>query len=144
MTKLPWMKFFPTDWRADPALRVCSLAARGLWIEILAIMHEAEPRGHLLVKGRSPTVEQLAVLTGSSTDECSRLEKELEIAGVFDRRKNDVIVSRRMEKDENLARKNRENGKKGGNPSLCYKNEIRQSDNPPDKRPDKAKKPEAK
>ena len=135
MTKLPWLKFYPADWRADPALRCCSLAARGLWIEMLAIMHEAEPRGHLLVKARPVTAEQMAALTGSSVDECSHLEQELETAGVFDRRKNGVIVSRRMERDENLSRKNRENGQKGGNPRLCNKTEIRQSDNP--------KKPEA-
>lgn len=49
-------------------------------------------------------------------------------AGVFDRRKNGVIVSRRMERDENLSRKNRANGQKGGNPNLCYKTEIRHSD----------------
>ena len=143
MTKLPWLKFYPGDWRADPALRVCSLAARGLWLEMLAIMHEAEPRGHLLVKGRPLTVEQLAVLTGSSIDECSRHLEELEIAGVFDRRKNGVIVSRRMERDENLSRKYRENGKKGGNPNLCNKGENAKSLNPPDKSPDIAKKPEA-
>ena len=133
MTKLPWLKFYPGDWRADPALRVCSLAARGLWLEMLGVMHEAAPRCHLLVKGRQVTVKQLAVLTGSSVEECSRLSEELEFAGVFDRRKNGVIVSRRMEKDGHLARKNRENGKKGGNPTLCNNAEKNEPDNPPDK-----------
>lgn len=37
----PWLKFYPTDWRSDPALKMCSLAARGLWIEMIALMHEA-------------------------------------------------------------------------------------------------------
>ena len=139
MSMLPWMKFWTADLCANPALRICSLAARGLWIEILAIMHQAEPRGHLLLNGRPVTIEQLAVLTGSSVDECSRLLEELEIAGVFDRRKNGVIVSRRMEKDENLSRKNSANGQKGGNPNLCNQRENAKSFNPPDK----TKKPEA-
>ena len=51
MSKRPWMKFYPADWRAEPSLRFTSLAARGLWIEMLALMHEATPRGSLLVKG---------------------------------------------------------------------------------------------
>jgi len=29
--KNPWVTFYPTDWRADPGLRHCSLAARGRW-----------------------------------------------------------------------------------------------------------------
>ena len=39
----PWIKFYPRDWRGDQALRVVSLAARGLWIEMLSIMHEGQP-----------------------------------------------------------------------------------------------------
>ena len=39
----PWMKFYPRDWRGDQALRAVSIAARGLWLECLCIMHEARP-----------------------------------------------------------------------------------------------------
>jgi hypothetical protein len=56
----PWMKFYPSDWRSDPALRSCTIAARGLWIEMMAIMHEAEPYGSLLVKGKRVDKKQLA------------------------------------------------------------------------------------
>ena len=139
MSKNPWMKFYPADWRADPALKICSLAARGLWVEMLSIMHEAEPRGHLVIKGRPVTPPMLAALVGVSADEIVPLIGELEDAGVFDRRKSGVIVSRRMEKDENLSRKNRANGEKGGNPNLCNKTEKTESVN----RGDKAKKLEA-
>jgi hypothetical protein len=45
------MKFYPSDWRSDPMLRLCSLAARGLWMEMMCLMHEAEPYGSLLVNG---------------------------------------------------------------------------------------------
>ena len=47
-----WFKFYPSDWRADPALRMCSIAARGLWMEMLCVMHEATPRGSLLINGK--------------------------------------------------------------------------------------------
>ena len=53
MTK-PWLKFYPADWRADPRLRMCSLAARGLWIELMSYMHEGEPYGHLTIDGVPP------------------------------------------------------------------------------------------
>jgi hypothetical protein len=49
------MKFYPADWRADAMLRLCSIAARGLWAEMMCIMHDAERYGSLLVNGRAST-----------------------------------------------------------------------------------------
>lgn len=114
----PWMKFFPTDWQADPALGSCSLAARGLWQEMLCIMHKAEPYGHLLVKGKPPSVKTIASLVRSTEAEVLPLLQELEREDVFSRKRNGVIFSRRMERDEMRSRKNRDNGKMGGNPTL--------------------------
>lgn len=141
--KKPWMKFYPNDWRADPALRMCSLAARGLWMEMLAIMHEADPRGSLVVKGNAPTNQQLALLVGSTAEDVEQLLSELESAGVFSRKRSGIIYSRRMETDEIKARKNQENGKKGGNPNIGNHNEKQQGVNPLDKGEVKAQKPEA-
>lgn len=138
MSKQPWMKFYPADWRADPALRACSLGARGLWIDILTLMHEASTRGHLLINGSPASTAQLASIAGCSEADVISLMTELESAGIFSRKKNGVIFSRRMEKDENRARKNRENGKLGGNPTLFKIDENGLSDN----LSDKAKKPE--
>jgi hypothetical protein len=45
----PWRKWYPQDWRADAPLRMCSFAARGLWIDLLGLMHESTPVGFLLV-----------------------------------------------------------------------------------------------
>ncbi|ORE87719.1 hypothetical protein [Aurantimonas sp. 22II-16-19i] len=132
MSKQPWMKFFPADWRADPALRTCSLAARGLWIEMLSIMHEANPRGDLVINGRAVTARQLAALSGSTEALVVELLAELGQAAVYSKRKNGVIYSRRIERDENRARKLRENGKMGGNPSLCKRSQNEALDNQPD------------
>lgn len=139
MSKQPWFKFYPSDWRSDPALRMCSLAARGFWMEMIGIMHEATPRGHLLIAGRPVPPEKLAALAGVSAEVAFKLLSELEEAGVFSRKKNGVVFSRRMERDEQKARKNRENGAMGGNPTLCNINEKEQSVNPQDK----PQKPEA-
>jgi hypothetical protein len=133
----PWMKWYPADWRSDPRLRMCSLAARGLWQEMLCVMHEATPRGFLLVNGNAPTDRQLAGLAGCSAREVVKLLAELEAAGVFSRDEVGVVFSRRMVKDEERASRDRANGRQGGSPIL--KGGV----NPPDKPEDKAQKPEA-
>lgn len=140
--KLPWMKFYPSDWRSDPRLRMCSLAARGLWIEIIALMHEAEPYGHLLVSGIAPTDAQLAVLTGTPSNQIPDLIGELDRAGVFSRTGKGVIYSRRMTRDEKKSRIARNNGKTGGNPKLGKQTINSSSDNQQDKGQDKTQKPE--
>lgn len=139
----PWFKFYPTDWRADPALKMCSLAARGLWIEMLGFMHDAAQYGHLLVANRPPTDAQLAVLIGSTPAQISELLGELEAAAVFSRTRKGVIYSRKMVRDAKKAETARKNGKKGGNPSLSNKRINPSSDNQPDKGEDKPQKPEA-
>lgn len=133
----PWMKFYPSDWRADPALRSCTIAARGLWVEMLAIMHEAEPYGSLLINGARVDKKRLAALAGIREAECSVLMLELEGFGVFSRDNDGTIYSRRMRRDAAKAIKDKENGKKGGNPT------VKGGVNPPVKPEVKAQKPEA-
>ena len=36
--------FEPEDWRADEGIRRCTLAARGLWLEMLCVMWEGQCR----------------------------------------------------------------------------------------------------
>lgn len=92
----PWFKFYPPNWRGDPALRMCSLSARGLWMEMLCLMHEASPRGFLLVNERPVTERQLAALAGLPVKALRRLLSELERARVFYRGDDGVIGCRWM------------------------------------------------
>lgn len=94
-----WMKFWPADWQSDASLRMSGLAARGLWIECIAIMHTADPYGHLLINGKQPTAKQLASIVGSNEREVTKLLTELGDAGVFSRTEEGVIFSRRMVRD---------------------------------------------
>jgi len=126
----PWMKFYPADWRADPTLRNCGLTARGLWMEMLALMHESERYGHLLVNGKAPSDRQLAVQAGATIDEVVSAIAELESEGVFSRDRNGTIYSRRMIRDEKKAEHARKIGKKGGNPKLGKQKENSEQDNP--------------
>lgn len=109
MTALPWFKFYPADWRSEPSLRAVSPAARGLWIEMLCLMHEAEPRGHLLLNGRPVTDAQLSALAGVPLDIAQALLGELESAGTFSRTRAGVIYSRRMRADTGKSAKQKAN-----------------------------------
>lgn len=117
-TKSPWMKWYPSDWRADPLVRACSPVSRYVWMEMIGLMHEAEPYGHLVLAGRAVDYSTLAALIGMDAGEVKRAVKELESRGVFSRTDGGVIFSRRMIRDENRRKKLSENGSKGGNPSL--------------------------
>lgn len=107
MALRPWMKFYPADWQADELLGMCTLAARGLWIEMIGIMHKADPYGHLVVNGRPPTDTQLAALARCPPDQIPSLLDELENAGVFSRTRTRVIYSRRMTRDERRSKDGR-------------------------------------
>jgi hypothetical protein len=128
-----WFKFYPTDWRADPALRLCSIGARGLWMEMLCVMHEAAPRGYLIVNGAAVTEMQLAGLAGISQQDAASHLAELEAAGVFSRADDGTIFSRRMRRDDEKDERDRANGRAGGNPAL------KRGVNPQDKAKDKVK-----
>eukprot|EP01037_Dinobryon_pediforme_P020154 gene20154-20704_t len=104
-TERPWMKFYPRDWRGDQALRVVSLAARGVWMECLCIMHEAKPYGHLLINGKPIGDDALARMVGAPADQVSAYMAELREAGVLSVTRNGVVFSRRMIKDDAAARK---------------------------------------
>ena len=138
----PWLKFFTSDWRADPRLKMCSPAARGMWIEMICLMHEATPYGHLLIHGQHPNEAQLASLTGIHAAELPDLVAELERNGVFSRTKEGVIYSRKLVRMASKSAIARKNGKRGGNPSLGKDCENKPSDNHMDKGKDKPQKPE--
>lgn len=114
--KMPFIKWFPADWRADAELRMCGLAARGLWFEMLMIMHEAEPRGDLRVNGRQIGAQQLANLAGCGPKDAERLLAELEESGVFDRDEDGTIFCRRMRRARLRSETARQNGIQGGRP----------------------------
>lgn len=101
--KLPWIKFYASDWLSDEAVRSCSLEARGLWIDMLSLMAKSENHGHLLIGGKPATAEQLARIVGLTPQKITELMDELYASGVFSFQK-DVIISRRMVKDEQIRK----------------------------------------
>lgn len=106
--KQPWMKFHPTDWRGEPRLRMCSLAARGLWIDLMSYMHEGSPYGHLTIEGVSPDLHAVVSLVGRPIGEVRKAMAELEQRQVFSRTDGGVIFSRRMVRDKEKSEQGRE------------------------------------
>ena len=102
MTKRPAFQFYPADWRTDPSLRLCSMLARGLWIEMMAIMHDGDPYGHLTTQGRVISDDMLSRLVGEPAAAIKRALKDLETNGVFSRTHDGIIFSRRMVRDEEI------------------------------------------
>lgn len=138
----PWLKFYPRDWRGDQTLRAVSIAARGLWIEMLCVMHEAQPYGHLILGGRAVSNDVLARVSGLGADECGALLSELESAGVFSRTRKGVIYSRRMIKDHSRSEK----GRKSINRRWKQTSENEEEIEAPNRSPDRVaitQKPEA-
>lgn len=113
MGKLPYLKFFPSDWRTDIPLQMCSLGAQGLWINLLAIMHLAEVEGVLIVKGQVLGTEEIAALIGKPVQEVEEFLKELEDRKVFDRGDRGEIISRRLKRDAELSQARSDAGKIG-------------------------------
>lgn len=116
--KQPWFKFFPANWRGNPELRLCSIGARGLWMEMLCLMHEAEPYGHLVNNGFPVSNKQLAALAGISLTDVMKFMCEMESAGVYSRTEDKVIYSRKMVRDKAKAEQAKADGTDGGNPYI--------------------------
>lgn len=114
MSKNPRSTFYWKDWRNDENLRLCSYAARGLWMELLCLMAQGDRYGYLELAGKPLSNEQIARLTGGSTDEVERLMRELIAAGVPDLDRSRRILNRRMVREEHRRKEAVKNGKKGG------------------------------
>lgn len=143
MSGTVWSKFYWSDWESDTALRLCSLAAQGLWMRMLCIAAAHDPIGYVAVAGRGLKETDLARMTGTSESEVCALLGELERNGVFSRDRQRRIYSRRMLSDVRKSATARKNGRSGGNPTLRKDTVNRASDNHELKGDLKPHKPEA-
>lgn len=143
MSGVVWSKFYWADWETDPALRLCSLAAQGLWMRMLCIAAAHDPIGYVAVAGRGLDETALARLTGCQESEIASLLGELSQNGVFSRDRHGRVFSRRMVDDAKKSAIAKKNGKNGGNPTLCNNKENSASDKGSVKAPLKPQEPRA-
>lgn len=126
---LPAMPFYWGDWFKDPGVQALPREARCVWFEMLGRMWESSERGVLLINDCVPDENQLAMMLGFNSDKggVNLVVNLLMKNGICSKRESDdAIFCRRIVKDEENRKKNKDNGKKGGNPVLKAI-----SDNPP-------------
>jgi len=116
--KRPAFQFYPADWRKDLELGACSFTTRGIWFEMLCVMHEARPYGFMAMDGRAIPDQAAANLVRVPLPAYRRAIGELETNGVFSRTEDGLIYCRRMVRDERLRNVRADAGKLGGNPNL--------------------------
>jgi hypothetical protein len=133
--KAPAVQWYFGDWLRCAELRLCSLEARGLWIDMLGFMHQAQPYGHLVFQGKAVDAKRLANMVGGGTNasRVGKLLKELGENGVYSVDDNGVMYCRRMVRDEltrEAWRLEKQQQRGGSTPK------VREPSKGPDKRPD--------
>jgi hypothetical protein len=117
--KLPALQFYPADWRKDPGVQSLNYFDRGVWFEILCLMHESSERGKLLLNGKAMPDDALARVLGLDNQTLSSTLTTLLTYGVASRDdETGALINRRMVNDDRLRKIRAEAGKKGGNPAL--------------------------
>lgn len=155
-TKRPAFQFYPNDWYSDYKLRSVSLSARGLWIDILCIMHQSDKYGYLprvlapnpiripvskgvssidhvamisdLIDANPGFCSKLARMVSSSEEEIKESLFELARAHVFSFSCTGRVYSKRMVRDERLRNIRAEAERLGGMAKSATNNRKRVSD----------------
>lgn len=99
MAKLPAIQFYPGDWLRD-SVAGCSLAAQGLWLRMMFLMHDSDRYGYLCHNGVPIPPETIAKRCScDSLEQYTTLVTELLHAGVPSKTSTGIIYSRRMVED---------------------------------------------
>lgn len=108
VSKLPAIQFYPGDWRKDLGVQSLNFHDRGVWFEMLLLMHESEVRGKLLLGGKAMTDDTLAEVLHLDRQALAATLETLLKRGVTEREKRTgALINRRMIRDENIRAENR-------------------------------------
>ena len=132
--KNPWIKWFWQDWQREEGLRLASLAAKGLWVEMLCIMSGSTRKGFLLIGDKPVPSKDLADLTHTPESEIITLTKELRRRGVFSETDENIIFNRRMAREAALSEAKAKAGRLGGKARSKIQAKLKQSPSRPIKR----------
>lgn len=110
----PAFQFYPDDWLGETSLRVCPLADRGLWMDMLCVMWVAPRRGFLQAGASRVEAEGLARIAGATEAEVEQSLSRMEAAGVFERDSDGTIYCRRMVREEKQRLSKVQAGRAGG------------------------------
>ena len=116
MTKLPAIQWYVGDWRKDSCVQALDYEARGVWFEMLMIMHELPAPGLWSLNGTDPMPDETAArLLGVGVAKAKQIFKRLIANGVAKRQQNTgILYNARMLRDNDLRKRRAEFGSKGG------------------------------
>lgn len=104
-------KFYPEKWLGNRALRTCSPAARGFWMDLLALMY---PSGYLTMPDGSPmSDQQLSQLVGIPVRQVRAWINELGVAKIFTVLADGKMCSDRMVKEAAFVAQAKAAGERG-------------------------------
>ena len=113
--KLPALQFYVGDWRKDPGVQALDFETRGVWFELLLIMHGCAERGKLLLNGKAMPEDAVAQLLGLSLEKTKQILSKLLAYGVASIDEvTGAICNRRMVRDESIRKTKAESGRLGG------------------------------
>lgn len=122
MAKLPAIMLYPADWLLDE-VSGCSLAAQGLWLRLMFLMHSSSRYGYLVnADGSAIPHDALARRCGCTAEQFESLITELDGIDKMGRTEEAIRFSRRMVRDEqkrsnDRIRMGRHREKGGGDPA---------------------------
>lgn len=116
---LPAFPFYIGDWKKDPAIQTLTREYQMIWLDMLFLMWESTERGYLTINGKPMTSEMLQgalKLSPEKVEFC--LTYFGDQLGLFSKREDGAIYSRKILKIIDLSKKRKISGSMGGNPVL--------------------------
>lgn len=110
MPKLPWVKWFPSDWLSEPGLAFCDVATQGVWANALNAM---------MLSGTgsiSGTDDQLARLCRCRLQQIQLAKHELKkfkVAEITVNRNSTTLACRRLVREHEIRELRKKAGSKG-------------------------------
>jgi uncharacterized protein YdaU (DUF1376 family) len=111
---LPHIQFYVGDWRKDLGIQTLSFYHRGVWFELLMLMHCSEQRGKLVLAGKPMPNAALARLLGLSQQETQDALAAILDSGVASKDEAGFVYCRRMVREEDLRKTRKQAGSIGG------------------------------
>ena len=118
----PYIPLYVNDFLTDEKLNRCSVAAWGVYIKLMCILHKSENYGSITLRDREKKsgkqIENFATILlpqiGCSFDDLVAALDELTYFGII-QIEGDTLSQKRMVKDGELSKIRAESGSKGGN-----------------------------
>jgi hypothetical protein len=110
---LPHIQFYIGDWRKDVGVQSLSYHYRGIWLELLMLMHCSEQRGRLVLNAKPMSDPSISRLLGLTQQEGANAIQVLLESAVASRDSEGALICRRMVKEEEIKAVRRKAGSKG-------------------------------